>query len=104
MVVSIFRSRLKPEHAAEFQTLADQLMKTAEIMPGFISYKLFTAGDGERCSLVEFETNEQLEAWRNLPVHREAQEFGRARFYESYSLEIGEPLREAHFPAATAER
>ena len=98
MVVSVFRSRLDPEHAAEFQALADALMKTAEAMPGFISYKLFTSEDGERCSLVEFETEGQLEAWRDLPAHREAQALGRARFYESYTLAVGVPLREAHFP------
>lgn len=97
MVVSIFRSRLRPENAAEFQELAGRLMERARSMPGFLSYKLYTAEDGERCSIVEFDTHEQLLAWRNLPEHREAQQRGRERYYEAYTLHVAEPVRESRF-------
>ena len=100
MVLSVFRSRLRPENAAEFQELAAKLMKTAEAMPGFVSYKLFLAADGERCSLVEFETAEQLRAWRELPVHQEAQRIGRERYYADYTLQVFETAtRESRFEA-----
>ena len=55
MVISIFRARLPGENAAEFYELADPIMKLAEAIPGFVSYKLYTAHDGERCSTVEFD-------------------------------------------------
>lgn len=98
MVLSVFRSRLRPESSGEFQELAAQLMKLAESMPGFVSYKLFVSADGERCSLVEFETPEQLQAWRELPIHREAQRVGRERYYAEYSLQVFDsPLRESRF-------
>ena len=97
MVVSVFRSRLRPENEAEFQELAARLMQLAESMPGFVSYKLYVAADGERCSIVEFETHEQLLAWRELPEHRDAQRLGRERFYEAYTLHVAEPLRESRF-------
>ena len=37
MVLSVFRSRLRPEHAEGFQTLADEMMALARAMPGFRS-------------------------------------------------------------------
>ena len=101
MVVVVFRSRIRSENAAEFNALAEELKPVAESMPGFISYKVFVADDGERCSIIEFETAEQLRAWRELGEHAAAQKLGRERFYESYSLQIGEPARESRFDRST---
>lgn len=97
MVISIFRSRLRPENAEEFHELAERMMKLAEAMPGFISYKLYTSEDGERCSIIEFESHEELLAWRNLAEHRQAQQIGRERFYERYTLHVANPVRESRF-------
>ncbi len=98
MVIALFRSRLRPEHAAEFQSLADEMLELAKAMPGFLSYKRYLHEDGARCSVIEFETHAQLLAWRNLPRHAEAQRLGRERYYAEYSLHICEPVRESHFP------
>ena len=97
MVVTVFRSRLRAEHADEFQRVADRMAEIARSMPGFISYKVFAAADGERCSIIEFESPELLQAWREQPEHREAQRLGRERFYEEYTLWVGEPARESRF-------
>lgn len=97
MVISVFRSRLRSENANEFYELADRMVKLAESMPGFISYKVYTSEDGERCSIVEFESHEQLLAWRNLPEHRKAQQIGRERYYEEYSLHVTDPIRQSLF-------
>jgi heme-degrading monooxygenase HmoA len=97
VVIAVFRSRLRSDKADEFHELAGQMMNLAESMPGFISYKVYTADDGERCSIVEFESHEQLLAWRNLPEHRKAQEIGRERYYEEYTLHVTDPIRQSHF-------
>jgi heme-degrading monooxygenase HmoA len=97
MVITVFRSRLRQENADEFQALADRMMALAEKMPGFLSYKVYTSDDGERCSIVEFASHEELLAWRNLPEHREAQRLGRERFYESYTLHVTDPVRASRF-------
>ena len=97
MVIAVFRSRLRPENEEEFLKLADELMETAVSMPGFVSYKLYRGEDGERCSVIEFETAEELLAWRELPIHSRAQQEGRERFYASYSLQVGEVSRESWF-------
>ena len=97
MVIAVFRSYLRDENAAEFHELAEEMLEIAKAMPGFLSYKVYLAEDGERCSVIEFDTPEHLLAWRNLPRHREAQQRGRERFYTRYQLHVGEPLRESHF-------
>ncbi len=97
MVISIFRSRLRPENGEEFQKLAARMLKLSESMPGFLSYKVYTSDDGERCSIIEFDSSEHLRAWRDQPEHREAQRIGRERYYEEYSLHVGEPERESLF-------
>ena len=97
MVVTIFRSRLRPDNQSQFQDLAREMLELAESMPGFVSYKVYVSEDGERCSIVEFESAEQLQAWRAHPRHREAQEIGRERYYERYSLIVAEPIRESSF-------
>jgi heme-degrading monooxygenase HmoA len=97
MVVTVFRSRLLPGHDDEFRALADEMMEQAEAMPGFRSYKLYTSEDGERCSVIEFETTEQLMAWRQHAGHQKAMRIGRERFYSEYSSFVGEPIRESRF-------
>ena len=99
MVLTVFRSRIRPGIEAEFNALADEMMDIATSMPGFISYKVFRADDGERCSIIEFETEEHLRGWREQVRHRKAQETGRERFYAEYSLQVGVPTRESRFEA-----
>ena len=55
--------------------------------------------DGERCSIIEFESAEHLHAWREHPEHREAMRIGRERFYAEYTLQVAEPGRESRFEA-----
>lgn len=97
MVISIFRSRIRSDHADEFQALAAEMRKLAEAMPGFLSYKVYVAEDGERCSIVEFASHEELLAWRNLAEHRAAQKAGRERYYEAYTLHVTDPVRTSSF-------
>ncbi len=97
MVLVVFRSRIRPENTDGFEALADEMLSLAESMPGFLSYKVYVSSDGERCSIIEFDTLEHLKAWRELPPHRAAQKRGRERFYESYSLHVSEPDRESLF-------
>jgi heme-degrading monooxygenase HmoA len=89
-VVTVFRSRLRPEHAAEY---ADELAVVAGLareMPGFVETKTFTAEDGERCTIVTFADADSHRAWRDHPRHREAQQRGIASYYAEYSIAVGE--------------
>ena len=86
MVITIFRSRLQPEYREEYERWGKRVHDIAVKMPGFISIKTFTAEDGERVSIVEFESEETMFAWRNQPDHKQAQELGRKLFYSDITF------------------
>jgi heme-degrading monooxygenase HmoA len=97
MIQVLFWSRLRPDmdDAAEqeYQTRLGDMVKLAESHAGFISHKTYTAPDGERLTVVEFEDEAALNAWRDLPQHREAQHRGRQAFYDEYRTLVLKPLR-----------
>ncbi len=97
MIVTVFRSRLRPDVREEYVSLAERMSELARTMSGYISHKGFWAEDGERITVVEFENEAALRAWRMHPEHRAAQQKGRDNFYEEYKVQVCEVLREARF-------
>ena len=97
MIVALFRSRLSGEAGEEYAETVDRMLDLARKMPGFVSFKQFTAGDGERLSVIEFDSEEHLTAWREHPDHRKAQVRGREKFYSEYRLTVAETLRDYGF-------
>src|ERR1700676_1033274 len=98
MVITIFRSRLRPEHHEQYELWAARMENLASGMPGFISIKTYTAQDGERASIVEFLSEETLVAWRDQPDHRQAQELRKKSFYSEYRIQVCQPVRDYRFP------
>jgi heme-degrading monooxygenase HmoA len=97
MIITIFRSRLRPEHQAEYALWAERIHDLAVAMPGFVSIKTFTADDGERVSIVEFESEATHQAWRDHPEHRVAQQLGRSKFYAEYRIDVCTNVRTSRF-------
>lgn len=97
MIVTVFRSRLMPNVREEYVALVDRMIELASSMPGYISHKGFFAEDGERCTIVEFESEEAQRAWRMHPEHRDAQRKAREIYYETYSVQVCEVKRESKF-------
>jgi len=97
MIVTVFRSRLMPGQQEEYVALVDRMIELASAMPGYISHKGFFAEDGERCTIVEFESEEAQRAWRMHPEHREAQRKAREIYYEDYSVQVCQVVRAARF-------
>jgi heme-degrading monooxygenase HmoA len=106
MLVTVFRSRLQPGVRDEYVALVDQMEKLARTMPGYISHKGFFADDGERVTIVEFEHEEGLRAWRTNPEHIAAQKLARQKYYTEYHVQVCTLERESKFKAketATAQ-
>ncbi|HEV3265306.1 MAG TPA: antibiotic biosynthesis monooxygenase [Acidimicrobiales bacterium] len=87
-VVTVFRSRLRPDANPAYGELAEEMEAAARQVPGFVDFKAFTAPDGERVSLITFATAEAQRTWRDDPRHREAQRRGRDEFYQEYSIQV----------------
>ncbi|HYZ98700.1 MAG TPA: antibiotic biosynthesis monooxygenase [Acidimicrobiales bacterium] len=102
-VVTVFRSRLRPEALDEYGPRAAEMVALAKTMPGLVDVKGFTADDGERVTLVTFADAESQRAWREHPDHRRAQHDGRDRFYAEFSIQVCDCTRVQSF-AAPAER
>jgi heme-degrading monooxygenase HmoA len=89
-IVTVFRSRLRPDAGDEYGTTAAEMERLGRAMPGFVDFKTFTAADGERLALVTFADAESQRAWRTHLDHRAAQQAGRDRFYANYSIQVCE--------------
>ena len=87
-IVTVFRNRVRPGAWEEYEPLAERMAQLAESMPGFVERKTFTADDGERVTIVVFESAEQQHAWRDQPDHRAAQRIGVDRLYSEYRLQV----------------
>jgi heme-degrading monooxygenase HmoA len=66
-------------------------------MPGYISHKGFFAEDGERVTIVEFEHEQGMRAWRTHPEHIAAQQKAREIYYSEYHVQVCEVLRQSDF-------
>ena len=99
MVVTIFRTRLKPENVAEYYEWAGRIAALAQTMPGYVSHKGFTAEDGERVTIVEFADEASQRGWSTQVQHVEAKKKGRADFYSEYRIQICSVQRESSFTA-----
>jgi heme-degrading monooxygenase HmoA len=97
MIVTVFRSRLMPGVREEYIALVDRMVELAATMPGYISHNGIFAEDGERVTVVEFEHEEGMRAWRTNPEHRAAQKKAREIYYSEYSIQVCNVVRETKF-------
>jgi len=97
-VLTVFRSRLRDDAGDLYDRTAARMLELARGMPGFIDFKQFRGDDGERVSIIVFDSIEHEAAWRHHPEHTEAQRLGRANFYSSYDISVCEVLRRSVFP------
>jgi heme-degrading monooxygenase HmoA len=99
MLITVFRSRLTPGIRDEYDTAAARMNELAQTMPGYVSHKTYYAKDGERCTIVEFEHEEGLWAWRTNSEHRAAQKLAREKYYTEYHIQVCTLDRESKFTA-----
>ncbi len=98
MMVVVFRARRTSAGDGEdYDRQLERMSELARKMPGYISHKPFVAEDGERLTLIEWESAESLRAWATHPEHVLVKEIGRQKFYEDDRLQVGEVLRESRF-------
>ena len=90
-ILTVFRSRLTPgAYDAGYEARADEMLRRAQAMPGFVEFKSFTAADGERVSVIIFNTRAEHDAWADDLDHRAAQSEGRNAFYAEYRIVVSE--------------
>jgi len=103
MIVTVFRSRLNPETQDEYGAVAQHMSELARTIPGYVSHKGFSAADGERVTIVEFETEEALQQWRVHPDHAKAKRRGIESFFSEYKFQICAVIKSRGWAAKARE-
>jgi heme-degrading monooxygenase HmoA len=104
MIVTVFRSRLRAGMQEEYEPMAAQMSALAKTIPGYVAHKGFVADDGERVTIVEFESEEALRQWRIHPAHTKAKRYGIERFFSTYRFLICTVLRDRSWSAKSVRR
>lgn len=97
MIVILFRSRLTSAAGDDYAAMSEKMLSLARTAPGFVEMRSYKAEDGERMTVVWWEDHETLKAWREDLRHRAAQDRGRERWYEHYTMEVADVVRESRF-------
>ncbi|MBA2743268.1 MAG: antibiotic biosynthesis monooxygenase [Chthoniobacterales bacterium] len=92
---------MNPGVQDEYGPMAQRMSELARNVPGYISHKGFVAEDGERVTIVEFESEEALERWRVDPDHRVAKRYGFESFFSEFKFQICSVIRERVWPVRT---
>ena len=99
MIVTVFRTRMNPDVRDEYGPMAKHMSELVRAVPGYVSHKGFVADDGERVTIVEFETEEALQKWRVDPEHRTAKRRGVESFFSEFKFQICNVIRERAWTA-----
>jgi heme-degrading monooxygenase HmoA len=103
MILTVFRSRLNASQRGDYDEHVRITSALAESAPGFVAHKMFVAEDGERVTLVEFDSLENQRAWSLSAEHKAAAIAGRKSFYAEYKIQVCTVNRESAFPAPRRE-
>lgn len=98
MVLTVFRNRLRADAGDQYGKTLERMLEIVRSMPGYIQHKVYTAADGERCTIVEFDTEEHQRAWATHAEHVQAKQQGRESFYSEYHLQVCTVQRDSRFP------
>ena len=103
MYLVVFRNRKRAgiDYAA-YSAQADRMEELAREQPGYLSFKSYTAEDGEVIALSEWTDEAAARAWGRQAEHLAAQGDGRTRWYASYTLFGCANPRTHHFEADPA--
>jgi heme-degrading monooxygenase HmoA len=88
MIVGVFRNRLVHGAQDEYGPMARHMSELVQSVPGYLSHKLFVAEDGERLTIVEFDSKEALNEWKLHPEHVKAKKLGFTKFFSAFKYQI----------------
>jgi len=84
MVICVFGVTHRPDSDLELESrLVEKMADVASVMPGFISYKHYSALDGDDIGIIRFQSRDDLKRWRDHPAHRAAWEHA-PRIYREF--------------------
>jgi heme-degrading monooxygenase HmoA len=98
--VVIFRSTRKLDDGQLYSAWSEKMENLVKAIDGYehhFGFRDATSRDGVTVSY--FTSLEAISQWKNLDEHKVAQQLGRDSFYEEYSVQVCEVLRDYGFDA-----
>jgi len=103
MFLVVFRNRKRADmDAAAYAQDAARMEALAAAQPGYLSFKSYTADDGEVVAMSEWEDEASALAWRQVAEHAAMQRKGRESYYVSYTLFACADPRISHYDRSEA--
>ncbi len=91
MFVVIFRASIR-QLDTEYSQMAARMRELALSEFGCLEFHTVSEGQQE-VALSYWPDEASINAWKAHPEHRQAQQLGRERWYESYSVQVAEIAR-----------
>ena len=92
MYAVIFRATIKALDE-EYQDTAEKLRNLALDNYGCLEFCAYTEQDQE-VAISYWQSEEQIRAWKQDPLHLRAQQTGRKKWYKSYQVQVVEVVRQ----------
>lgn len=87
MFLVVFRNRKRADIDAQaYSADAVRMEELARAQPGYLSFKSYTADDGEVVAISEWSSEAAMHAWGTHPDHAAIQQRGRAEYYHDFTL------------------
>ena len=77
--------------------MAERMVELAQDQNGFLGIESSRGNDGFGITVSYWKSQEDIAEWRANSEHKMAQEFGRSKWYESFSIRICKVEREYSF-------
>ena len=94
--VVIFKS-CKSNMLEGYENMAVKVLKLAKQQKGFLGFETYQNKKNENISISWWETIEDMESWKENPLHAEAQKLGREKWYEYFKIQICKVISEKEF-------
>ena len=96
----VFRSTRKLDDGVVYSEWSEKMEILVKTIDGYEKHFGFRDPDTrEGLTISYFNSLDAISEWKNLADHKVAQDLGREKFYEEYSVQICEILREYEYRA-----
>lgn len=90
----IFTSKRNEMDQAGYAEMAKKMVECAKLQNGFLGFDSARGSDGVGITVSYWDSLESIKVWKNNEEHQEAQNLGRAKWYDSFTIRICKVERE----------
>ena len=93
----IFTSLRNENDPSGYEKMADRMIELAKEQKGFVGVESARSSDGFGITVSYWQSKDDIRNWKSHSEHQMAQEFGRSKWYTTFTTRICEVQREYSF-------